>query len=177
MSLRLSRTYRITSRVKFSVEESGSSSRPSTPAVRGKLGQISRPSTPNITASHRHTASHALHPKQPIQTPQQFYDWFALIDRSVTHSQEAHIRAHLGAVSDHLETCDKLVQRIDEIDHEVEDMLQGWRSVEESGRSLKDACEQLLQERVSTLRSRRVCGRETETRKSGPYTGHDYRDR
>lgn len=141
----------LTSNVKFSVEDPGSSSRPSTPTVRGKLGQGSRPSTPNLSA-HRHTASHALHPKQPIQTPQQFYDWFSLIDRSVTHSQEAHIRAHLESVSDHLETCDRLIQRIDEIDREVEDMLQGWRSVEESGKSLKEACEQLLQERVS-LRS------------------------
>ncbi|KAI0743658.1 Sec34-domain-containing protein [Daedaleopsis nitida] len=137
--------------LKFSVEESSFSSRPSTPTIRGKLGQTSRPSTPNLAAPHRHTASHALHPKQPIQTPQQFYDWFALIDRSVTHSQEAHIRAHLSTVSDHLETCDRLVNRIDEIDREVEDMLQGWRSVEESGRSLKDACEQLLQERDRIL--------------------------
>ncbi|KAI0332278.1 Sec34-domain-containing protein [Cubamyces sp. BRFM 1775] len=135
---------------KFSVEDPGSSSRPSTPTIRGKLGQGSRPSTPNLSA-HRHTASHALHPKQPIQTPQQFYDWFSLIDRSVTHSQEAHIRAHLESVSDHLETCDRLIQRIDEIDREVEDMLQGWRSVEESGKSLKDACEQLLQERDRLL--------------------------
>ena len=128
--------------------EPGSSSRPSTPMIHGKLGQLSRPSTPNIAASPRLLASHALHPKQPIQTPQQFYDWFDLIDRSVTHSQEAHIRSHLGTVSDHLETCDRLVQRIDEIDREVDDMLSGWRSVEDSGRSLKDACEQLLQERV-----------------------------
>ncbi|KAI0368378.1 Sec34-domain-containing protein [Pilatotrama ljubarskyi] len=135
---------------KFSVEDAGSSSRPSTPTVRGKLGQGSRPSTPNLSA-HRHTASHALHPKQPIQTPQQFYDWFSLIDRSVTHSQEAHIRAHLESVSDHLETCDRLIQRIDEIETEVEDMLQGWRSVEESGKSLKDACELLLQERDRLL--------------------------
>lgn len=27
-------------------------------------------------------------------------------------------------------------------------MLQGWRSVEEGGKSLKDACEELLEERV-----------------------------
>lgn len=134
--------------VKFSMVDPGSSSRPSTPMIHGKLGQLSRPSTPNIAASPRLLASHALHPKQPIQTPQQFYDWFDLIDRSVTHSQEAHIRSHLGTVSDHLETCDRLVQRIDEIDREVDDMLSGWRSVEDSGRSLKDACEQLLQERV-----------------------------
>ena len=130
------------------MEDSSISSRPSTPIIRGKLGQISRPSTPIPSVNHRHTPSHALHPKQPIQTPEQFYDWFALIDRSVAHSQEAHIRADLGTVTDHLETCDRLVSRIDDIDKEVEDMLQGWRSVEESGRSLKDACEQLLQERV-----------------------------
>ncbi|KAI0769415.1 Sec34-domain-containing protein [Trametes elegans] len=141
---------------KFSVEDPGSSSRPSTPVVRSKLapGQGgSRPSTPSLSAAHRHGASssHALHPKQPIQTPQQFYDWFSLIDRSVTHSQEAHIRAHLESVSDHLETCDRLIQRIDEIDREVEDMLQGWRSVEDSGKSLKDACELLLQERDRLL--------------------------
>ncbi|KAL7281373.1 hypothetical protein ACG7TL_004683 [Trametes sanguinea] len=136
--------------LKFSVEDLGSSSRPSTPTIRGKLGQGSRPSTPNLSA-HRHAASHALHPKQPIQTPQQFYDWFSLIDRSVTHSQEAHIRAHLESVSDHLETCDRLIQRIDEIDSEVDSMLQGWRSVEESGKSLKDACELLLQERDRLL--------------------------
>ncbi|KAM5533738.1 hypothetical protein V8D89_012611 [Ganoderma adspersum] len=146
-----SATERSTLPLKFSVEEPGSSSRPSTPIIHAKLGQLSRPSTPNIAASPRLPASHALHPKQPIQTPQQFYDWFALIDRSVTHSQEAHIRAHLGTVSDHLETCDRLAQRIDEIDREVDDMLSGWRSVEESGRSLKDACEQLLQERDRIL--------------------------
>ena len=163
---------RVTSRVKFSVEDPGSSSRPSTPSVRGKLGQISRPSTPNIAPSHRHTTSHALHPKQPIQTPQQFYDWFALIDRSVTHSQEAHIRAHLGTVSDHLETCDRLVHRIDEIDQEVEDMLQGWRSVEESGRSLKDACEQLLQERVSAIWEC-VCSMILRHAVLGSYPGQD----
>ena len=67
----------------------------------------------------------------------------------MTHSQEAHFRAHLAGVAAHLETCDALVQRIDEIDAEVEGMLQGWRSVEEGGKSLKDACEELLEERVS----------------------------
>lgn len=86
-----------------------------------------------------------------MQTPQQFYDWFALIDRSVAHSQEAHFRAHLESVSEHLETCDQLVERIDEVDREVDGMLEGWRGVEEGGRSLKGACERLLEERVRPL--------------------------
>jgi hypothetical protein len=40
------------------------------------------------------------------------------------------------------------VERIDEINGEVEGMLEGWKGVEEGGRSLKDACERLLEERV-----------------------------
>lgn len=141
-------------RIKFSVDDPGPSSRPSSPAPRNRLLAISRPGTPNPTAPHRSQAVNALHPKHPIQTPQQFYDWFALIDRSVAHSQEAHFRAHLSNVAEHLETCDKLVQWINEIDGEVDDMLQGWRSVEEGGKSLKDACEQLLEERVSDIMHR-----------------------
>ena len=135
--------------VKFSVTESGPSSRPASPSLRTRLTATPRPGTPVISGATRAHASSSLHPKHPIQTPQQFYDWFALIDRSVTHSQEAHFRAHLASVASHLETCDALVQRINEIDQEVEGMLQGWRSVEEGGKSLKDACEELLEERVS----------------------------
>ncbi|OBZ70966.1 Guanine nucleotide-binding protein subunit alpha [Grifola frondosa] len=123
--------------LKFSVEDPSSSSQSSTPVLRNKLAPASRPSTPSLSSATRTPATHALHPKHPIQTPQQFYDWFALIDRSVAHSQEAHFRAHLESVSEHLETCDRLVQRIDEVDSEVEGMLQGWRSVEEGGKVSK----------------------------------------
>ncbi|KAF7790075.1 hypothetical protein EIP86_001025 [Pleurotus ostreatoroseus] len=139
---------------KFSVDEPGPSSRSSSPAPRNRLLAISRPGTPNLNAGHpaaRSQAVNTLHPKHPIQTPQQFYDWFALIDRSVAHSQEAHFRAHLSDVAGHLETCDRLVQWIDEIESEVDEMIEGWRSVEEGGKSLKDACEQLLEERDKLL--------------------------
>jgi hypothetical protein len=37
---------------------------------------------------------------------------------------------------------------MDEVDGEVEGMLEGWRGVEEGVRSLKDACERLLEEKV-----------------------------
>ncbi|KAJ7592675.1 Sec34-like family-domain-containing protein [Mycena floridula] len=123
--------------------------RPSTPNLRGgnKLKAGSRPSTP---LSSR-VPNHALHPKQPVQTPEQFYDWFALIDRSVAHSQEAHFRAHVASVAEHLDTCDKLIQTVHDVDREVDDMLEGWRGVEEGGKNLKDACERLLEERDRLL--------------------------
>ncbi|KAJ7637031.1 Sec34-like family-domain-containing protein [Roridomyces roridus] len=141
---------------KFTDEDAGSSSRSSTPVGRGlrldpgRGAGISRPSSPLPPSNSTRLTSattHALHPKQPVQTPQQFYDWFALIDRSVAHSQEAHFRAHIASVSAHLDTCDRLVERIEEIDGEVDGMLEGWRGVEEGGKNLKDACERLLGER------------------------------
>src|SRR5882757_7897804 len=68
------------------------SSRPSTPTIRKLGGPSSRPGTPNASTptTRGNAALHALHPKQPIQTPQQFYDWFTLIDQSVARSQESH---------------------------------------------------------------------------------------
>lgn len=52
-------------------------------------------------------------------------------------------------VAEHLETAEMLLERLDEVEKEVDSMLEGWRGVEEGGRSLKDACERLLEDRVS----------------------------
>ncbi|KAI9437455.1 Sec34-like family-domain-containing protein [Lactarius indigo] len=127
-------------------EETGPASRPATPLQRVKLGPGSRPSTP-LARPPASAHAHALHPGQPVQTPQQFYDWFALIDRSVAHSQEAHFRQHLLRVSEHLDMCDRLVSRIDQVDAEVAGMMDAWKSVEEGGKSLQDASQKLLDER------------------------------
>ena len=92
-----------------------------------------------------------MDPKHPVQTPQQFYDWFSQIDRSVAHSQEAHFRTHVAILAVHLDTADTLLERIDQIELEVDNMLEGWKSVERSGKNIKDACEQLLEERVGCM--------------------------
>lgn len=47
--------------------------------------------------------------------------------------------------------CDKLVGRIDQVDVEVASMLEKWRSVEEGGKSLQDASQKLLDERVRSV--------------------------
>ena len=44
--------------------------------------------------------------------------------------------------------CDKLVSRVDQVDGEVASMLDKWKSVEEGGKSLQDASQKLLDERV-----------------------------
>lgn len=91
-----------------------------------------------------------LRPARPVQTTQEFYDWFAMIEHSVAHSQEAHYRDHLATVEKYLGKCDELSGDVDLVQHDVDDMLDGWRSVESGGRNLKDACEELLDKRVRT---------------------------
>ena len=142
-------------------EESGSvtKSPPGTTPIRptNKFLQQPQSSTPDAPSTAQlHDAEHALRPSHPVQTPQQFYDWFALIDRSVAHSQEAHYRAHLATLEDHLRVCDLLESRITEVETEVDGMMEGWRSVEEGGKSLKGACERLLEERVSPISSTKL---------------------
>ena len=55
--------------------------------------------------------------------------------------------------------CDKLVGRVDQVDAEVASMLDKWRSVEEGGKSLQDASQKLLDERVRFvwIKYMRVC--------------------
>lgn len=53
-------------------------------------------------------------------------------------------------MEDWLAVCEMLVVRIEEIDAVVGAMFYGWRSVEEGGRSLQEACQRLLEERVSS---------------------------
>lgn len=93
--------------------------------------------------------SHPLHPQVPLVTPQQFHDWFALIDRSITYSQEAHFRSHLTSVESQLASCDALLDRMNGVGEDLAQLHGDWQSVEDRGESLKGASQRLLQERVS----------------------------
>jgi conserved oligomeric Golgi complex subunit 3 len=117
---------------------------------RNKQIAGSRPSALGASPSRSalSSSSASLHPKQSIKTPKQFYDWFVLVDLSVAHSQESHFHTHITNVSEHLDTCDALLETIEK---DVDSILENWRNMEEGGRSLKDACERLLDERVCII--------------------------
>ncbi|KAJ3830003.1 Sec34-like family-domain-containing protein [Lentinula raphanica] len=138
--------------------ERDSPSRPSTPLTKRLLASAVTPGTPGSTSrpgtpsSRLGPATHKLLPKHPLYTPQQFYDWHALISRSVTHAQEAHFRAHLDSVSSHIETCDFLISQIDLVKEEFTSMHSQWQGVEDGGRNLKESSEGLLIERDMILR-------------------------
>ena len=56
--------------------------------------------------------------------------------------------------------CDRLVGHIDLVDAEVSSMLDKWRSVEEGGKSLQDASQKLLDERVRRALNHLCAGNE-----------------
>ncbi|KAK7024379.1 Golgi transport complex subunit 3 [Paramarasmius palmivorus] len=121
-----------------------SSPRPSTPKLLGS----SRPNTPRL----KPPTSVGLLPKHPILTPQQFYDWYTQIERTLSHNQDSHFRSHISTLSTHLSTCDYLLHLLNTTQSSVDSMLANWSSVEESGKSLKESCERLLDERTHLLR-------------------------
>lgn len=111
----------------------------------------SRPGTPALGSGKPVSQALRMHPKHPVQTAQQFYDWFSAIERSVALSQESHFRDHLTEVENYFHTCDGLVQDVDDVEREVDGMLEGWQSIEVGGRKLQDDCEELLNERVCVV--------------------------
>ncbi|CCO27164.1 Conserved oligomeric Golgi complex subunit 3 Short=COG complex subunit 3 [Rhizoctonia solani AG-1 IB] len=137
--------------LKFRDEDSPS--RPSTP-VLGRHGGLfssapgSRSATPvPMLTITKDGASHPLHPQVPLETPQQFHDWFALIDRSITYSQESHFRSHLQNVEAQLVSCDNLLDRVHGASDDLTLLHNDWQSVEDRGESLKGAAQRLLEER------------------------------
>lgn len=138
--------------LKFEEEHIAPSSRPGTPlrALKQREGSIrpsSRPGTPVLNATVNARGRHSLHPVNPIHTPQQFHDWFALIERSIQHSQESHFRTHLSQLTSHLDKFQDLNETLDRVDGQVIQMLSAWKSVEDGGRSLQEASEQLVEEK------------------------------
>jgi hypothetical protein len=53
-------------------------------------------------------------------------------------------------VSKHLNKCDELLTDVDGMNRELQGMLAAWRGVEDGGRSLKGASEQLLEEKAGS---------------------------
>lgn len=52
---------------------------------------------------------------------------------------------------EHLEVCEGLIKRIEEVDGLLGEMYDEWWRVEENGRVVKEGCERVVEERVSRL--------------------------
>lgn len=145
-------------------------SRPGTPSqsilrksshvnLHGLLGSPNgspRPmSSVGIRSEARSTAG-ALDPleiTEPVATTQQFHDWFTRVEQSMEREQEEIYRQHLGELDEYIDSCDMVLEQLDDARGLLSEMEANYRFVEDNSRALQLACETMLDEQVRLMYS------------------------
>ncbi|RIA80198.1 Sec34-like family-domain-containing protein [Glomus cerebriforme] len=83
---------------------------------------------------------------QPIETTQQFFDWFARMEADMEKDQEDVYRNFLAVVTMYREACHKFLEQIDTTVKLFNDLDSNFKFVEERTKALQTACEKLLDE-------------------------------
>ncbi|RIB08130.1 Sec34-like family-domain-containing protein [Gigaspora rosea] len=83
---------------------------------------------------------------QPIETTQQFFDWFARMENDMEKDQEDVYRNFLEMVTLYRQACDTFLEQIDTTVKLFNDLDGNFKFVEERTKALQTACEKLLEE-------------------------------
>ena len=86
--------------------------------------------------------------KEPIETNQQFYDWFAQVELSMEREQEEIYRHHLDELEDYIASCETVLEQLDDARGLLSEMEANYKFVQENSRALQLACETMLDEQV-----------------------------
>ncbi|KAL1927436.1 hypothetical protein VTP01DRAFT_3673 [Rhizomucor pusillus] len=91
--------------------------------------------------------------EKPIETLQQFLDWFSMMEADMETSQEDIYRNHLSVVLGYLQSCNDFLTTLEETSESFKTLHEKYSFVEERTRSLQNACEDLLkqQENLTAL--------------------------
>ncbi|KAI1308451.1 Golgi transport complex subunit 3 [Mortierella claussenii] len=87
--------------------------------------------------------------QEPIETTQQFLDWFSTIEGEMERDQEDVYRNYLTVVVLYRQACDGFLNQIDETSDCFKSLEGHYAFVEEKTRALQLACEKLLQEQTN----------------------------
>ncbi|KAF9437631.1 Golgi transport complex subunit 3, partial [Entomortierella beljakovae] len=116
--------------------------RDSTPLPRSRLGSIPYMNGVNVD-------DYESGKLEPIETTQQFLDWFSGIEGEMERDQEDVYRNYLTVVILYKEACDGFLKQIDETTGCFKGLEGHYAFVEEKTRALQLACEKLLEEQTS----------------------------
>lgn len=84
----------------------------------------------------------------PIETTQQFHDWFQRVEQSMEREQEEIYRTHLHEIDHYVNACDDVLEQLDDARGLLSEMEANYRFVEDNSRALQLACENMLDEQV-----------------------------
>ncbi|KAI9489876.1 Sec34-like family-domain-containing protein [Zychaea mexicana] len=91
-------------------------------------------------------SAHGIGSDKPIETLQQFFDWFANMEPEMEKDQEDVYRNYLSVVSLYRESCDEFLSDLKATAGLFDELDSEYGYVEKRTRSLQTACEKLLNE-------------------------------
>lgn len=97
------------------------------------------------TAAEKNGA-HAIGSEKPIESLQEFYDWFSGIENEMEKGQEDVYRNHLSMVEYYRQACDDFLEDLKVTCELFDDLEKDYSFVDLRTRSLQTACETLLEE-------------------------------
>ncbi|KAK4705484.1 conserved oligomeric Golgi complex subunit 3, partial [Phenoliferia sp. Uapishka_3] len=145
-----------------------SNSRPSTPRashinLNSLLASPSGSPRPSSAAGgYRLPQGDLLDISVPIETTQQFHDWFARVEQSIEREQEEIYRTHLAELDDYIDNCDQVLEQLDDSRGLLSEMEANYRFVEDNSRALQLACENMLDEQKHLIEVTEAIGARLE---------------
>ncbi|KAI9483815.1 MAG: Sec34-like family-domain-containing protein [Benjaminiella poitrasii] len=99
-------------------------------------------------AESRHQVAQTINAPKPVETLQEFFDWFAGIETEMQKGQEDVYRTHLSTVKLYKESTEALLDNLKETDALFDELENHYSFVEKRTRSIQTACENLLDEQA-----------------------------
>jgi hypothetical protein len=84
----------------------------------------------------------------PIETPQQFLDWFSGVEASMESDQEEVFRKYEMEIDAYIASCDEAMEMLEDSRGLIKEMEANYRFVEDNSKALQLACEAMLEEQV-----------------------------
>lgn len=84
----------------------------------------------------------------PIETPQQFLDWFSGVEASMESDQEEVFRRYEMEIDAYITSCDEALEMMEDSRGLIKEMEANYRFVEDNSKALQLACEAMLEEQV-----------------------------
>ena len=100
---------------------------------------------------HRDVQHDPLEITSPIETTQQFLDWYSGVEASMESEQEEVFRRYETEVEAYIESCDEALELLEDSRGLIREMEANYRFVEENSRALQMACEAMLEEQVRPI--------------------------
>ncbi|KAJ3146876.1 Golgi transport complex subunit 3 [Geranomyces variabilis] len=84
----------------------------------------------------------------PVETTQQFFNWFETVEQEMERGQEEGYRSYLGTVYVYQDACEEILGKVNSTADLLTGLHDNYDSVEGRTKALQNACEKLLAEQT-----------------------------